>query len=85
MENYVIGITWNIDGVIKQVTVYPDGKRRFIFYEPLETFYNKDITSMNDTLYDELIAEALECNAVLIRVPLTQKASTACTAQYMDN
>ena len=83
MEN-VIALTWEIEGQIKQVAVYPDGKRRFIFYKPLESFYNADITNMQDTLYDELIAEAIECNAILIRVPLVQKASNACQAQYID-
>lgn len=84
MENDVIALTWESEGQIKQVAVYPDGKKRFIFYEPLETFYNKDITNIDDTLYDELIAEALECKAVLIRVPITAKASNACQAQYME-
>ena len=79
MGNDVIALTWTIEGVTKQVSVYPNGKRRFIFYEPFESFYNADITNMDGTLYDELIAEALECKAVLIRVPITAKA------QYLNN
>ena len=85
-SKYIICIDWQIGNIYKSVCVSPNGRRTMrIYSHGVEC--KSDITRIDSDFYDMLMLEAWECNATVstMETKAAQKASTACTAQYMDN